>query len=76
MNWNKSLIKTLKRNGPNIEPWGTPLFNYFQELRWFEIFTRCLRPFKKSSIVSNAASKKHGREVWQQAVMQAVESFR
>ena len=28
MNRNKSFMKTLIRNGPKIEPWGTPLVNF------------------------------------------------
>ena len=41
-----SLIKTLKSNGPNMEPWGTPESISSHSLKIDPILTRCLRFFR------------------------------
>ena len=52
-----SLIKILKRRGPRIEPWGTPVVILRQLLQWFSIlhlrilFVRYLRT-KLSELLS------------------------
>ena len=42
-NMKKSLMKILKRKGPKIDPWGTPVGSKRQEENSFLIFTLSIR---------------------------------